>query len=291
MLGKLGSAILAGLLNNIIQPKGTHFSLKAINVTTRSAESLDGLRCQFSPANNGISFHQTNSGNINAARDADVVLVGCQPDDLESMLTYPGMGTILQRKVVISVVAGYPAAKIRSLCRRKAAKVEETSHTMNEFPLIRAMPNVSSAVCSSMTVLETPEGTLQQHRNMAEWIFRSLGQVISVPEENFNICTTLCSSGSAFFAHYLQDMVLGAKATSVQLPNGKLLAIAAITIKGLANLILERGSSVESIVRAVATPGGSTAEGLAVLDARKVECSIGEAFKASFEKLRDMERR
>ena len=90
-----------------------------------------------------------------------------------------------------------------------------------------------------------------------------------VPEENLDAVTALSGSGPAFFAYALQAMADGGAALGLDPATAARLALR--TMLGTAAVLAKSGApAVPAFIDAVATEGGTTAAGKAVLDASDV---------------------
>lgn len=95
-----------------------------------------------------------------------------------------------------------------------------------------------------------------------------------VPSEHFDICTALCGSSPAFFALFLESLLDGAVALGLKRSDAQVMA--AETMKGTAALILA-GEAPEKVRETVATPAGSTIQGLLALERKALRATIADA--------------
>jgi pyrroline-5-carboxylate reductase len=147
--------------------------------------------------------------------------------------------------------------------------------TEGQFFVVRAMPNTACFVRDSTTVIETPQSSMPQHLlATAESIFCCVGQVFYVKPARFNVCTAVCGSSPAFFSVIIDAMVDGAVAMGLN--HADALQMAALTMRGTANM-LTTGRNPRQVRFEVASPAGSTMEGLLVLEEGKVRSVISKA--------------
>ncbi|KAI4131509.1 MAG: hypothetical protein LQ347_002957 [Umbilicaria vellea] len=289
--GTLGTAILCGVLASIeaknalkaqqhgATPKtnGVHPSSNkssALGIPSRfiacvrtqaSASRLGGELSEFSiPVT--ISHDGNNADAIHAA---DIVLLGCQPQDLSTCLGEPAIIDALQGKLLISILAGVTIAQIEALLH-----LPNNLHR-GSTTVVRAMPNTASFVRASATVITTPQGTPASMLRVVDWLFSSVGTVTHIPASSFDICTTLCASTPAFFALFLEALVDGAVALGLKRHDAQIMAAGAM--KGAAELVLS-GEHPAVVREKVATPGGSTMRGLLRLEEGKLRAVVAGAF-------------
>jgi pyrroline-5-carboxylate reductase len=140
------------------------------------------------------------------------------------------------------------------------------------------MPNTASFVRESMSVIQTSTPPLkpEQHK-LVEFIFSSIGRVVTLPPALMDISTALCGSGPAFFA-----LVLEAAAdagVAMGLPRAEAQIMAAQTMRGTTGLVLEGGEHPAILRDKVSTPGGCTIGGLLALEEGGVRGAFSRAVR------------
>ena len=96
-----------------------------------------------------------------------------------------------------------------------------------------------------------------------------------IPASQFDVCTALCGSTPAFFALSLEALLDGAVALGLNRSEAH--TMAAETMKGAATLMLRGGESPEQIKEKVATPGGSTIQGVLELERKAMRATVADA--------------
>ena len=132
-----------------------------------------------------------------------------------------------------------------------------------------------SALCASASCSESDVST-------AFTIFSAVGRCVRVDEGMMNAVTALSGSGPAFCFLFLEALADGA--VRAGLPRTLALELAAATLKGSAAMVLETGRHPGALKDMVASPGGTTIEGIAVLEARDFRSAAMEAVWAAFQK-------
>jgi pyrroline-5-carboxylate reductase len=140
---------------------------------------------------------------------------------------------------------------------------------------IRTMPNIAASKQKSMTSITGDKAA----QNEALEIFSSIGKTLWVNTENqLDIATALAGSGPAFLALVAEALADGAvkagleRGYSVQLVKG--------LFEGTAALLEDNHPAI--IKESVMSPGGTTAQGIAKLEARGVRNAMIEAIEASY---------
>jgi pyrroline-5-carboxylate reductase len=212
------------------------------------------------------------NGNLQACREADVILLCCKPYMVNDILAAEGIAEALSGKLLISICAGVPVTQI------------ETALYGNRFVddhikcrIVRALPNTASGIRESMTVIATSAPPLPEEvSDIVEWIFERVGKVVHLPPSTMDASTALCGSGPAFFALMMEATIDGAVAMG--LPRAEAQRMAAQTMKGTAEMVL-RGEHPALLRDKVTTPGGCTIGGLLVLEEGRVRGTVARAVR------------
>ena len=100
---------------------------------------------------------------------------------------------------------------------------------------------------------------------LAEQLFRSVGIVERVPESQMDAVTALSGSGPAYVFYMVEALTeAGVRAG---LPAATAAALTAQTVLGAARMLSEGSDPPEELRRKVTSPGGTTAAGIAPVDA------------------------
>lgn len=298
--GTLGSAILYGLLTSLAEegsPRGS--SKKSTNGTNghthpsprdqtfekptafiacvRTAASAGRLRDGLAKFPHPVPVTISQGENVHAAEAADTILLGCQPQDLESCLSDPALTKALRGKLLISILAGVTIPQIEAVLRtpgpmKSAAKTN--GHTLPPTTIVRAMPNTASFVRSSTTVITSTPAATADSLALVDHLFGTIGSVTHIPASQFDTCTALCGSTPSFFALFLEGLLDGAVALGLKRSEAQIMA--AETMKGAAMLMLS-GETPERMKEKVATPGGSTIQGLLELERKALRGTVADA--------------
>jgi pyrroline-5-carboxylate reductase len=114
---------------------------------------------------------------------------------------------------------------------------------------------------------------------VCERILGGVGTVVRVPEAQLDAVTGLSGSGSAYLFLVAEAMIEAG--VLVGLPRETSDQLVRQTLLGAAALLGDANASPESLRAAVTSPGGTTAAGLAVLEAHSVRAAFLEAVEAA----------
>jgi pyrroline-5-carboxylate reductase len=169
---------------------------------------------------------------------SDVLLLNVKPQQAhETMLQ---MGN-LKGKKLISVLAG--------------TKIEELKKSGAE--VIRAMPNICSAVSEGMTILVHEKGCDRDFVHFTRNLFGAMGEIVTLDESVMDVATAMSGSGPGFVFRLIDAMAR----VSDELPYDEALKMAAQTFIGAGKMIL-KGAKPEDLLVQIATPQGMTQVGL-----------------------------
>ncbi|MBU2334669.1 MAG: pyrroline-5-carboxylate reductase [Alphaproteobacteria bacterium] len=193
---------------------------------------------------------------------ADLAQLGAQSFDVGILAVKPQHITAALRSaqpnlagaLIISIAAGIPIAALRGAATPAAR-------------LVRVMPNLPALAAAAMSVGYGEHETLaSEDRLTVQRIFGAVGHFCWLANEaEIDIATGVTGSGPGYvfaFAHHLQRAgeALGFSADTAA-------RFARQTIIGAARLLEMDPRSAEELKIAVTSPGGTTAAGLAVLEA------------------------
>jgi len=157
---------------------------------------------------------------------------------------------ITSETLVISILAGVETATLAD--RLGAAAV------------IRAMPNTPAAIGKGVTALYARSASEMQRRQ-AETLTAPLGSIAWIADEGqFDAVTALSGCGPGFTFRFIDAMAEAGVALGLDAALAARLALA--TVSGAAALAEGSAESPAVLADRVASPGGSTREGLNVLD-------------------------
>ena len=171
---------------------------------------------------------------------------------------------------VVSIVAGVPVATL--------------SAWFGTPRIIRVMPNTPCLVGKGVSVLcRAPEVTEEAAR-AATALLAAVGSVHDVDEHLLDAVTGLSGSGPGFVALLCEALADGG--VKAGLPRSLAQALAVQTVAGTAALIEQTGEHPAQVKDRVASPGGTTIAGLAILEQRAVRGALIDAVVAAADRAR-----
>jgi pyrroline-5-carboxylate reductase len=252
--GNLGSAIAEGLL------KSDFARPETITVTRRNTASLRTL------AGKGV---QITSSNKEAVRNSGLIILAVKPFQLKEILQDIADDLVPENHILVSVITG--------------VFIKDILETINkELPVFRAMPNTAIAIQESMTCLSYAHASADQV-SFVERLFSTVGKVVNIDEKLMDAATVLGACGTAFAMRYIRANIQGGIEIGFDAATASV--IAAQTVMGAAELLLQKGSHPEQEIDKVTTPKGCTIVGLNEMEHRGFSSSLIKGIAMSYEKI------
>lgn len=155
-------------------------------------------------------------------------------------------------------------------------------------PVVRAMPNTPALVGAGAAAVAAGTHAGEADVAWAEEVLGAVGVVVRVPEHLLDAVTGLSGSGPAYV--FLVAEALVEAGVLAGLPRPTATALTVQTLLGSARLLAEGDEGPEALRAAVTSPGGTTAAGLAVLEAHGVRSALLEAVGAAAARARELGR-
>jgi pyrroline-5-carboxylate reductase len=258
--GRMAVALAKGLVrSNLVGP-----------AELIGSDPLEPARVQFMDETGG----QTTVENGDVLRASDLVVLAVKPDQAGSVLDevrprFEG------RHVLISVAAGISIERLES-------------GLGGEPRVIRAMPNTPALVGRSATGYTLGRYARAEDGQLAHRILSAVGLAVEVREQLLDAVTGLSGSGPAYACLMIEALSDGGVAEG--LPRETATRLAAQTLLGTARMVLETGLHPAVLREMVASPGGTTVEGLEALEEGGVRGAIIAAVRAAARKARRLGR-
>jgi pyrroline-5-carboxylate reductase len=251
--GNLGSAIAEGLL------KSKFCKAAEITITKRNIDTLKSL------SDRGVNVTANNN---EAIKKSDLILLAVKPFQVTEVIA--GLKKDLTAKhVVVSVITGVSLNDLNEMVKRKN-------------PVFRAMPNTAIAIQESMTCISHSNATPEQLQFVKK-LFETLGKVTLIEDKLMDAATVLGACGTAYAMRYIRANIQGGIEIGFDSVTANL--IAAQTVKGAAELLLQKGTHPEQEIDKVTTPKGCTIAGLNEMEHQGFSSSLIKGIATSYNKI------
>lgn len=251
--GNLGTAIADGLL------KSKFCKPADITITKRDIATLQRLK------NQGVNITADNN---EAVRKSELVILAVKPYQVKDVLM--GFKKDLSAKhTLVSVVTGVLISEMEGIIEKK-------------IPFFRAMPNTAIAIRESITCLSFTNAAPAQI-DYVKKLFSTVGKVAMIDEKLMEAATVLGACGTAYAMRYIRANIQGGIEIGFDAATASL--IAAQTVKGAAELLLQKGTHPEQEIDKVTTPKGCTIAGLNEMEHQGFSSSLIKGIAVSYHKI------
>ncbi|MBR2670982.1 MAG: pyrroline-5-carboxylate reductase [Oscillospiraceae bacterium] len=205
------------------------------------------------------------------AKASDVIVLCVKPQQMSGMIASCDIASF-SGKLVISIAAGLPLSYYAAL--------------LPESRIIRAMPNLNAKYLCSVTGICFDEGLAAEDIFTAKAVFGSIGSVFEIQEHLFPAFSAVAGASPAFTFMYTDALAMAAVKAGI--PRAQAFEIAAAAVKGSAVTLCESGEHPDALRDKVCSPGGTTIEGVSVLEDAAFKGIVMDAVEAVIEKDKKM---
>ncbi len=256
--GNLGRAMVEGVYRSGL------YTSECIYVADPCSKNLSELYNHYN-----IRVTQNTSTIMKAL---DIVILAVKPDTIDQVMSEI-KDTLMPETVIVSVAAGVTLDRL-------SFKLGENKK------LVRAMPNTAAMVGEAMTALSFNEWVNEKEKEDILAIFSCFGKAEIVDENCLDAVTSVSGSGPAYIYLVIEAMADGGVLEGLE--RNVATKLAAQTVLGAAKMVLESGKHPGQLKDMLSTPGGTTIEGLAVLEAKGVRSAFIEAERHAAKKSRNL---
>ena len=266
--GFIGTGNMGGALATAVARANEEYEILLTNRTKEKAVKLEKeLKEQF-----GAKV-RTAADNNDIAANADYIFLGVKPQMMEDMLK--GIAASLQERTLkgdkftlVTMAAGLSISRIKEMAG-------------GDYQVIRIMPNTPAAIGEGMTLYSAPEVPTAAVDALVHMLQAS-GRLCELPEKLIDAGSAVSGCGPAFVYMFIEALADGG--VNAGLPRAKAYELAAKMVEGSAAMVLERGRHPGELKDAVCSPGGTTIEGVRVLEEGGLRGLVMDAVIAAYEK-------
>ena len=245
--GRIAQAIIGGLINQGFVAA----NMTAADPDTRILDSLPG----------GV---QRSADNLQAASDADVVILCVKPNMTKSVVS--DLASTLKGRLLISVAAGIRASDLTTWS--------------GGTTVIRCMPNTPALIRQGMVGLYSSDASTEQ-RTLAEELLSAVGSTAWFEsDDDLDKVTALSGSGPAYFFYLMEAMIDAGVALGISEDASRTLVLN--TALGAAAMAVESSESPSQLRANVTSPGGTTEAALKVLASQGLPANVDAAVRAAY---------
>ena len=238
-----------------------------------AASSRTGVSSRALAGKTGITAAPSNTA---VAQDADVLFICVKPAEVQGVLQEV-RPVLAPGTLVVSIAGGVTLADLEDWAGL-------------EHRYVRVIPSITAEQGAGVSLVAWGRGVTPGDRALVLRLFNAIGTAVETDEEHFGLYIDLTSCAPAFIAVMMREYAAAAVRTGGVDP-----AVAEFlvrkTLAGTARVLDDDTSGFDTVVGRVATKGGTTEEGVRVLEARlpavfdEVLCATREKRRVTAERL------
>jgi len=217
-----------------------------------------------------LDVGQVTVTNDSKIANSDIFILAVKPQDFEKVAGE--IKHLLQHaKCIISIMAGVKIKRIESL--------------LNNPNIVRAMPNSPAELGMGMTGFTASSSLSVEQVHKAENLLATTGRAVFFEDEDMiDACTAISGSGPAYFFYIIKNMIEAG--TKLGLDASTSAILVKQTMLGSFHLMNSTDKSLDELIKAVASKGGTTEAALTSFG----ETHVGENIQKGLERARDRAR-
>lgn len=256
--GNMGQAILGGIV-------------KAGLVASKNIIMSDLYEPSLEKAKGNYNIEITTDNKL-VAKKSDILILAVKPN-LYPIVINEIKDLVKDDVIIVTIAAG--------------KSIESTEKSFGrELKVIRTMPNTPALVGEGMTAVCPNKLITDNDINEVSKLLNSFSKVEVVSESLIDAVTSVSGSSPAYVYMFIEAM---ADAAVLQgMPRDKAYKFAAQTVLGSAKMVLETGMHPGALKDMVCSPGGTTIEAVAELEAKGFRSAVISAMNKCYKKSQEM---
>ena len=250
--GVMAESIIAGLLRGKLVPPG-----RIVGSEPR-AERRDELAGQY-----GVRMV---ASNVEAVRDADVILLSVKPQTL-TKVGHELSGHLAPGQLVVSIVAG--------------ANCNVLTNLLDHRQVVRSMPNTPAQIGRGVTVWYATPEVSEEQCGKARALLQALGTDLKVDDERFVEMATAVSGTGPAYVFLVMEALIDA-AVHLGFPRHVAHDLVIETLEGSTAFAKATAQHPAVLRNMVTSPGGTSAAAIHELESGRLRTVLSEAVWASY---------
>lgn len=250
--GNMARAIIGGLKHN-------NFEMSAITVLELDAQKRVALAQEFN-----VQVTDTYAEFSNT----DVIVLAVKPQQLKAVCGQ--LSPVLATQLVVSIAAG--------------VRCKDISRWLNNYPaIVRVMPNTPAQIQAGVSALYAMPNVSQREREQANTILAAVGKTLWLEtEDKMDAVTAISGSGPAYVFYLIEALQEAGVQLGLDHESATMLALQ--TFAGASLLAANSAVDVKTLRAQVTSKGGTTEQGILVLEAANIKNIMSQAAQAAADK-------
>ncbi|EYC24487.1 hypothetical protein Y032_0013g1930 [Ancylostoma ceylanicum] len=265
--GNMASALVNGCVTSGFAAQSD------IAISCRSESTLEKWKCQ------GFEDVFTSTSSMLKAYPHGIIVLAVKPQARHDVI-----GSLLSDNIsltgcplLISILAGVDEKLLE----------KELSAVGYSGPIIRLFPNTAVAIGSGASIICAEPGVSDEMITLVKTFASKVGLCLRVDSRNFNAYGAISGSAPAWVYMFIESLADGGVFAGCSRETA--LQLAAQTVMGAAEMVLESKEHPAALKDKVCSPGGTTIAGLRELEKSGFRSAIIEAVKAAADRANSMQ--
>lgn len=257
--GNMAEGIMRGLLQNGVNgPEDI------------TVNELVPSRCEYLSSTYGVTAVKDASA---AIKEAAMVIIAVNPPQVPTVakMLQP---LINETTIIMSIAAGVTMESVEN-------------HVGGDKKVVRVMPNTLNQSGNGYSAVSFNGNCLEQDQCMVDEALNALGQVMHIREEMFNTFTAFSNVGPMWLYKMVEALVDAGVYVGFSRTDARNIVLK--NMMGVAGVLDITGEHPAVKVDQMTSPGGTTIEGLKVLQEEGFSTAIMKSVIASFDKVNALE--
>ena len=256
--GNMGRAMIGGIC------KSELVTTSQVIASAHTVKTLEDIKHTYAI--------ETTLSNTRVAEQSDILFLAVKPNKFDEVISEIA-NYVKHSCIIVSIAAGKSISSIEAAFGK-------------DIKLVRTMPNTPALVGEAMSALCPNKNITDKELADVISIFRCFGKAEVVPEALMDAVIGVSGSSPAYVYMFIEAMADAAVADGM--PRNQAYTFAAQSVLGAAKMVLETGKHPGELKDAVCSPGGTTIEAVATLEAGGLRNTVITAQRACSQKSKDM---
>jgi pyrroline-5-carboxylate reductase len=212
------------------------------------------------------------ANNLEVVALSELLVLAVKPQSMPSLLGEI-RPQVTPRHLIVSIAAG---VTLKQLADSLGAKCR----------LVRVMPNTPCLVGASASGYATGEAATEDDLKLVDRLLNAVGRAFRLPEHLLDAVTGLSGSGPAYV--YVMIEALSDGGVRMGLPRDVATTLAAQTVFGAAQMVLQTQQHPGVLKDRVTSPGGTTIAGLHALERGGFRAALIDAVEAATSRAKEL---
>ncbi|MEP7171593.1 MAG: pyrroline-5-carboxylate reductase [Bacteroidota bacterium] len=207
-----------------------------------------------------------------AISESDIIILAVKPQDFDDLATSL-KSVVTDKNLLVSIMAGITMKYI--------------SEKLNNDRVVRAMPNSAAEFGMGITGYTCSPKLSMEEVHKADNLLATTGRIIFFENEDMlNAVTALSGSGPAYFFYVLKNMIeAGMK---MGMTENVATTLVKQTMLGSFHLINDQGKSLDDLIKAVASKGGTTEAAFKIFEQENIGSNLQKGILRASERAKEL---